>query len=515
MNATTSRVRQADEPVRLVVEAAPYAMVATDPEGRIVLANAHVETLFGHFCADLLGQPVEFLAPELCKAHPSLRKDFIKDLRARFFEADDDLRGRRKDGSHFPVEIRWNQVHTAEGTWILASILDVSERKRVESQVRESEERFQNLADNSPVMIWMSGPDQLCTFFSRGWLEFTGREIERELGQGWTEGVHPEDLDRCLEIYQVSFDGHRNFQMEFRLRRSDGEYRRVLDTGIPLFSSAGVFSGYVGSCVDITEFKRAEEVAFGRQKLESLGLLASGLAHDFNNMQSGIIALSEILLDNPGLDAGVAEELRKIRKIALHGSEIVHELMVYAGEDEVDLGLVDISALIEEMRELLHVSISKRAILKTNLAKGLFPVLANATHVRQVLMNLVVNASEAIRESGGVIEVSTSRWKAGARHIASNGAANNGASWMDGDYVRLVVSDTGRGMTKQVQRKIFDPFFTTKVSGRGLGLAVVQGIVRRYGGALEVKSSPGKGTRFEILFPYAHQHAPQRAALNG
>jgi PAS domain S-box-containing protein len=136
---------------------------------------------------------------------------------------------------------------------------DITRRKVVEEELRESEARFRTVADAAPVLIWMSGPDKLCTFFNKGWLDFTGRSLEQELDNGWAEGVHREDFDRCLDIYGNSFDARQPFTMEYRLRRSDGEYRWVLDSGTPRFAHDGAFLGYIGSCIDITERKRAEE----------------------------------------------------------------------------------------------------------------------------------------------------------------------------------------------------------------------------------------------------------------
>ena len=188
-----------------------------------------------------------------------------------------DYRITRPDGS-----IRWIATHgrvelDERGKPVLARGVsrDVTKRKIAEEELRESEARFRTVANAAPVMIWMSGPDKLCTFFNKGWLDFTGRSLEQELGNGWAEGVHREDIDRCLDVYQNSFNARESFTMEYRLRRSDGEYRWLLDSGTPRFASDGAFLGYIGSCIDITERKAAEVEA--RQLREQVELLAGSV----------------------------------------------------------------------------------------------------------------------------------------------------------------------------------------------------------------------------------------------
>jgi PAS domain S-box-containing protein len=270
--------KQAEQRFRLVVEAAPSGMVMVDRDGKIVLVNSRTEKLFGYERKELLGQSIEMLVPESAReSHVGLRTEYFVRPLARPMGIGRDLYGRRKDGTQFPVEIGLNPIETEEGTWVLSSIVDVTERKRAEATLRESEERFRNMADTAPVMIWVSSPDKLCTFFNRVWLEFTGRAMEQELGEGWAESVHPDDLDRCFVTYSASFDARRRYRMEYRLRRADGEYRWVLGDGAPRFTSGGIFAGYIGSCIDITERRRAEEerqkfVSLADRSLEFVGL---------------------------------------------------------------------------------------------------------------------------------------------------------------------------------------------------------------------------------------------------
>ena len=170
-----------------------------------------------------------------------------------------DLYGRRKDGTEVAVEIGLNPVETPEGKFVLSSVVDITERKRIEAALRESEERFRLVANTAPVMIWMSGVDKRCAYFNGTWLEFTGRSLDAEMGNGWVEGVHPDDLRQCLDIYTKAFDQRESFQIEYRLRRNDGEYRWVFDSGVPRFNADGSFAGYIGSAIDVTERKMAEK----------------------------------------------------------------------------------------------------------------------------------------------------------------------------------------------------------------------------------------------------------------
>jgi PAS domain S-box-containing protein len=247
---------------------------------------------------------------------------------------------------------------------------------------------------------------------------------------------------------------------------------------------------------DVTEARRAQMEAFARQKLESLGTLASGIAHDFNNLLGAVLAQAELASAELAAGTPPDQELDAIREVALRGSDIVRQLMIYAGKESDVPEFIDISKTVEEMYGLLKSAISKRAALVTDLSDHLPAVKAHTAQLRQVLMNLVVNASDAITDSAGVIRVTTERVTLGPAH--ADGATED---LPEGDYVQLKVSDTGSGMSRDVQARIFDPFFSTRSAGRGLGLPVIHGIVRGLRGAIRVQSEVGKGTTFQILLP--------------
>jgi len=463
----------------------------------------------GH--ADVAGSPRTY-AEWTALIHPEDRQRVLS-------RVEESVAGKRNWEAEFRVlltdgRIRWVLSQGAvqlddagEAARLVGVSLDITERKQAEAALRESEALFRNLADTAPVMMWTSGPDKLCTFFNKTWLCFTGRTMEQELGHGWAEGIHPDDAERCFSGYCEAFDARRDCHIEYRLRRADGEYRWVLCSGVPRFAPGGVFAGYIGSDIDITDLKSAQVEAVERQKLESLGALTSGIAHDFNNLLGSVLAEAELAELEVSAGSSPVVQIQRIKAVAVRASEIVRELMIYSGQDQAEFGSVDLSRLVEEMLELLKVSISKHAVLKTELRKHLPAVRGNAAQIRQIVMNLIINASEALGEKDGVIHVTTSL--AGGGRNRSTIPSTNLA---EGDYLRLEVSDTGCGITEEQRARIFDPFFSTKFAGRGLGLAVVHGIVRAHAGSIHLSSRPGRGTKFQVFLPCAANASEQNPA---
>jgi len=293
---------------------------------------------------------------------------------------------------------------------------------------------------------------------------------------------------------------------EETIRRHDGRELHVVLSAVPLRDAAGQARGCVAAMQDITAQKIAaqERLAFERrlqetQKLESLGVLAGGIAHDFNNLLTGIMGNASIArLELPHGYAAVRSALDSLEHSAMRAADLCKQMLAYAGKGRFVVQPLSLSRLVKETAELLEVSMNKKAALQLHLGEGLPAFQGDASQIRQVLMNLVVNASEAIGDRNGIISIRTSLIHATHDYLER---AAFGEDVEEGRYLCLEISDTGAGMDKAMLARIFDPFFTTKFTGRGLGLAAVMGIVRGHKGAIKVYSEVGRGTTFKLLFP--------------
>jgi two-component system cell cycle sensor histidine kinase/response regulator CckA len=347
------------------------------------------------------------------------------------------------------------------------------------------------------------------TFVSEGSLALTGYRPEEFLSRRMhlRQIIHPEDLPRARQATRDALRDGREVEVEYRLRTRDGTEKWVLSRGRNLGNDAQGRRFFEGLAIDITAQKKAEHERLGLerkllegQKLESLGLLAGGIAHDFNNLLSSI--LGNASMGRLALPAGnpIDPQLRAIETASLRAAELCRQMLAYAGKGRFVVEPVDLTALADELLPLLRISTSRHATLDLRLERQLPPVMADATQLRQIVMNLVLNAADALGERGGEITLTTGRMHVDAAALA---ACATGGGLPEGDYVFLEVRDTGCGMTAEVMAKIFDPFFTTKFAGRGLGLAAVLGIVRGHHGALHVASTPNAGSLFRLLLPPA------------
>ena len=336
----------------------------------------------------------------------------------------------------------------------------------------------------------------ICTLLGHEENDLIGKSLETVIAKGAGGG------GRMIEEVRET-GAIRNRELDYAGR--DGRAVPMLFSASPIYDESGRFEGVVCVAQDITERKRAEEALLSlerqvqqAQKMESLGVLAGGIAHDFNNILMAVQGHAELALDGIPPTSPARRNLTEITTAVRRAADLCRQMLAYAGKSSFALERVGLRELVEEMADLLKTTISKKAILTLNLEKGLPPIQADPSQIRQIVMNLIINASEAIGDRSGVITVSVGATRCDKEYLEETGL-NDDIS--PGLYVHLEVTDTGSGMDAETQARIFEPFFTTKFTGRGLGLAAVLGIIRAYKGALKVCSEPGKGTTFKVLFP--------------
>ncbi len=384
--------------------------------------------------------------------------------------------------------------------------------RRQAAQVRQTRKLLREVADRVPGMVFQLrlGADRsVCFLYASEAIRriyHVGPEAVLTDGSAVLAALHPEDRDGFRAALDLSARQLTPLQYEYRVRFGDGPVQWHSCNALPQRDQEGatLFHGFI---TDITEAKAAEEAlaTFERkiqqtQKLESLGLLAGGIAHDFNNILTGILGSADLARHSLTGASPALDYIDSIKQGCRRAAELCKQMLAYSGKGRFEIRKVSLSTLVEETAQLLRLSINKQAELRLNLAPNLPAVDADVTQMRQVIMNLVINASEAIGASNGLISLSTSVMRVTADDPVNPMLLPGQPA---GTYVCLEVSDTGCGMSVETQARIFDPFFTTKFTGRGLGLAAVHGIVRGHKGVLKVYSELGRGTTFKLLFPAA------------
>lgn len=401
---------------------------------------------------------------------------------------------RRKSGEIRHVIVSIERIQVDHEAALLTLFEDVTERKQAEAALRASEARLQTVIANLPVVLFALDRHGVITLSEGKGLAALGIASGQSVGQSIIDQYA--HLPGGLESFQSVLRGNE-------ARWSGWVADQMLEIYLtPIREADGQISGVLGLALDVTERQRAEQERqtierkmFEAQHLESLGVLAGGIAHDFNNLLTVILGNTNLaLLDLPA-ESDSRESVVQVERAAQRAADLTQQLLAYAGKGRTVVQPVQI---IEEMTHLLETVIPKQVVLHTDLDPSIPPVQADATQLRQVVMNLVLNAAEAIDGEVGHVTITT-----GTRWIdrAALAEMHHAPDVLEGYYVALAITDTGQGMDAATRAKIFEPFFTTKFKGRGLGLAAVLGIVRGHGGALHVVSEPGSGSTFTLVLP--------------
>jgi PAS domain S-box-containing protein len=359
---------------------------------------------------------------------------------------------------------------------------DITDLKDAEESLRQSENLFRHMADTAPVLIWMSGTDKLYYYFNQPWLDFTGRMMEQEIGNGWAEGVHPNDFQRCLDTYVTAFDARQPFQMEYRLRRFDGVYRWLIDIGVPRFTSEADFLGYIGSCVDITERKQAQAALEERnQELDSFVHIVS---HDLKAPLRGISNLSQWIEEDleGSLSADVQQQMILLRSRISRMEAMIGGLLDYARVGRTDAMME--SVVVEELLLEVIDSVAPPPTFNITIAPNLPTLYTKRLLLSQVFANLIGNGIKHHERADGSIHVSGQD---------------------RGDFYEFVVADDGPGIAPECHDQIFMIFHAGKSQNSqdssGIGLSIVKKIVETQQGTIRLESQPDKGTTFYFTWP--------------
>ncbi|QOY84904.1 PAS domain S-box protein [Paludibaculum fermentans] len=491
-------LRSATELLHAIVDSAPTAIMTLDPERVVTSWNRAAERVFGWSAEEIVGRQVPIVPAE---SEAAFRAQFQRVIDGETMERRE-VRRRRKDGTEIPLELTAAPLRSADGSTrgAVALLLDLSAQKQAEGSLQEIEDRWQFAVEGAEEGVWDWNVASGQVYYSRRWKEILGYlddEISDSLEE-WLSRIHPDDAERNLEAVQRHFRKEAPaYLFEYRARRKDGRYVWLVGRGkVIAWGEDGHPRRFVGTMVEVTQRKELEERLRQAQKMESVGRLAGGVAHDFNNHLTVIEGYSELLLAQLPPDSPYFTQVSEIRNAGQRAGMLTRQLLSFSRQQSPETRPLNLNEVIKDLEKMLRRLIRSDIELSTVLAPDVQTVRADPTQMQQVLMNLVVNARDALKDGGKLIIESsnvhlTDAYSAGQQPVKP------------GPYVLLTVSDTGCGMDEATVRQIFEPFFTTKGSGEGtgLGLCTVYSIVQQLGGWIWVYSEPGKGSTFKVYLP--------------
>ncbi|MFZ3018010.1 MAG: PAS domain S-box protein [Gallionella sp.] len=462
--------------------------------GTVVYVNPKFEQIFGYAAGEMEGLHASQLNAPTAKSPEEVAREIMTALREQgCWEGE--INNIKKDGSAFwcHAAISTFEHHDYGKIW-LSTHEDITARKLAETKLEESEARFRTMADGAPIMIWMSDlQDQTCchgcNYFNQGWYAFTGLSPQRVQSCEWQTLIHQADKARCLDAYRDAFLNLQPFSLEYRLRRHDGEYRWMLDSGVPRFGAEGIFLGFIGTCLDVTDHKlfdemRAEMEHAGR--LQIAGEMTSGLAHELsqplsaanNYLSAGLLHMAESDWDK--------NRLLKVVSLAHAQTEragaIINHLKDMVRKQRQDRVMLDVNTLIRDTVHFMEYEIRQHAVSVVMDFYTLPSALASKVEIEQVLVNLIKNAVDSMASTPRRVLRVTTRM-------------------IDSGFILVSVSDTGKGIVPDDLDKVFNPFQSSKQEGLGLGLPICRSLVENHGGKIWAEQYGDEGACFNFTLP--------------
>jgi PAS domain S-box-containing protein len=495
-HASDEAIRRSEALYRSLVEGSIQG-VMIHVDGVIRLANQALASMLGlEHAEDLIGQPVwDFIAAQdrdMAQAYAKARRE------GRPAPNHFELHLLKRDGSVILLEVMASSIAWEGGQATLATVVDMTERKRAEQGLRTSEERFRQIAENIKEAFLVVELDGLRPLYlSRMWEEIWGRPLDEayRTPAAWVQAIHPDDAAVVGDTRQAIEKGEP-ISRNFRVVRPDGTIRWVRARAFPVYNANRELYRVVGLVEDITDVRRTEEQLLQAQKMEAVGRLAGGVAHDFNNLLTAILGYSELVLQDLGPDHPSSIDIKEIRTAGQSAESLTRQLLAFSRRQILQPQNLDLNKVLARVDALLQRIIGEDIELTMKLTAPLGRVSADPGQIEQVVLNLAVNARDAMPH-GGKLTIETANVVLDDDYVGRHAGASTGA------HVMVAVTDNGTGMDAVTQQRLFEPFFTTKEPGRGtgLGLATVYGIVTQSRGSIWVYSEVGQGSTFKVYLP--------------
>jgi len=500
-------LRESEARNQAILDSAVDAIITIGENGLIESFNPSAERTFGYAASEVVGKNVALLMPGPDgDLHDEYLMRYLRTGERRIIGIGREVTARRADGSLFPVELGVSEVRLADRRLFTGIVRDLTERNKAQAELAAERNFVSAIMETAGALIVVLDREGRILRFNRACEAVTGHRAEDVKGRHvWDFLLVPEERTGVEEAFRQlrSGGGPREYENHWLTR--DGRRRRITWSNTTMADPDGEVEFVIGTGIDVTERREAEDERRTlerkmqqTQKLESLGVLAGGIAHDFNNLLMGIRGLSGVALLELDSASPVHGLVERIERASRRAADLTRQMLAYAGKAKVELGSVDLTRLVRDMGELLETVIARNVVIEYELDDAVPRIEGDETQLRQVVMNLITNASDACAAKSGKVVVATGVMDATADDLASAVAF---ATPPPGRYVYVEVRDEGIGMEPDTRSRIFDPFFTTKFAGRGLGLAAALGIVRGHRGGIQVESEPGRGTTFRVLLP--------------